>query len=612
MDYSAVGQTTHLAARMEQLARPGATLLTADTLRLSEGYIEVTPLGPVPLKGLADPIEVYELAGLGLVRSRLGAAAARGLTRFVGRDAELEQLRQALGHAGAGHGQLVAIVGEPGVGKSRLVWEVTHSHRTHGWLVLHASSVSYGKATPYLPVIDLLKAYFQIEDRDDPRRMREKVMGKLLALDRSLEPSLPAFLALLDVSVEDESWEALDPPQRRQRTLEAIKRLLLREEQGQPLLLVFEDLHWIDSETPSLLDSLIDGLPTARVLLLVNYRPEYRHGWGSRTFYTQLRLDPLPPDDSRQLGWVSVAMSHNHWMMDESTPQRLFAERALAIAETLADGRLQVAASCLLGTAYFDSGEYRRAEDVLRTVVASLDDDLARDPCGLHIFPAVLSRAWLARALAECGAFDQGIVCGKEALRIAEALGHSYSLTQVFRHFGYLYSLKGEFDPAAELLERGLGLLEGNFPLASAILTGNLGDVYARWGRVTEGLAQMLQALQAREAMGTAGTGFYYSLLLVHLGNAYVLANRLEDARASAGRALTLVREQGEEAYALRSSARSPRRTILSTPRPPPPTTDRLWRTPPTSACAPSSPTVTSASASSTVGPGTTRRPRST
>jgi predicted ATPase len=264
-------------------------------------YVEVTPLGPVPLKGLADPIEVYELAGLGLVRSRLGAAAARGLTRFVGRDAELEQLRQALGHAGAGHGQLVAIVGEPGVGKSRLVWEVTHSHRTHGWLVLHASSVSYGKATPYLPVIDLLKAYFQIEDRDDPRRMREKVMGKLLALDRSLEPSLPAFLALLDVSVEDGSWEALDPPQRRQRTLEAIKRLLLREEQGQPLLLVFEDLHWIDSETQSLLDSLIDGLPTARVLLLVNYRPEYRHGWGSRTFYTQLRLDPLPPEGAGAL-----------------------------------------------------------------------------------------------------------------------------------------------------------------------------------------------------------------------------------------------------------------------------------------------------------------------
>jgi predicted ATPase/class 3 adenylate cyclase len=301
MDYSAVGQTTHLAARMEQLARPGVTLLTADTLRPAEGYVEVKPLGPVPLKGLADPVEVYELAGLGLVRSRLGAAAARGLTRFVGRDVELEQLRQALGHAGAGHGQLVAIVGEPGVGKSRLVWEVTHSHRTHGWLVLHASSVSYGKATPYLPVIDLLKGYFQIEDRDDHRRLREKVIGKLLNLDEALKPSLPAFLALLDVPVDDPQWQGLEPLQRKQRTLDAVKRLVLRESHVQPLLAIFEDLHWIDAETQALLDGLVESLPTARLLLLVNYRPEYQHRWGSKTYYTQLRLDPLPPETAQAL-----------------------------------------------------------------------------------------------------------------------------------------------------------------------------------------------------------------------------------------------------------------------------------------------------------------------
>ncbi len=301
MEYTAVGQTTHLAGRMEQMAAPGSILLTAEVLRLAEGYVGVTPLGPMSVKGLGAPIEVYEVTGAGPVRTRLQAAAARGLTTFVGRDREVEQLRQALGRAASGHGQVVALVGEPGVGKSRLVWEVTHSHRSAGWLILHASSASYGQATPYLPVVDLLKAYFQIEARDDPRRMREKVMGKLLALDRSLEPSLPAFLALLDVSVEDGAWEALDPPQRRQRTLEAIKRLLLREAQGQPLLLVFEDLHWIDSETQALLDSLIEGLPTARLLLLVNYRPEYQHGWGSRMFYTQLRLDPLPPEGAEAL-----------------------------------------------------------------------------------------------------------------------------------------------------------------------------------------------------------------------------------------------------------------------------------------------------------------------
>jgi class 3 adenylate cyclase/tetratricopeptide (TPR) repeat protein len=301
MDYTAVGQTTHLAARMEQFATPGTILLTADTLRLAEGWIEVKPLGPVPVKGLEERVEVYEMVGAGPRRSRLHAAAARGLTRFVGREAELEQLRQALSRAAAGHGQVVAIVGEPGVGKSRLVWEVSHSHRTHGWYILQAKSVSYGKATPYLSVVDLLKGYFQIEDRDDVRRIREKVTGKLLTLDEALRPIMPALLALLDVAVEDAAWQALDPPQRRQRTLEAIRGLLLRESQAQPLLVVFEDLHWIDSETQALLDSLVESLPTARMLLLVNYRPEYEHRWGSKTYYAQLRIDPLPAESSEEL-----------------------------------------------------------------------------------------------------------------------------------------------------------------------------------------------------------------------------------------------------------------------------------------------------------------------
>jgi class 3 adenylate cyclase/tetratricopeptide (TPR) repeat protein len=293
MDYTAVGQSTHLAARMEQLAVPGSVLITADTLRLAEGYVEVRPLGPVHVKGLAGPVEAYEVTGAGAVRTRLQAAAARGLTRFVGRDEEVEQLRRALEAARAGRGQIAALVGEPGVGKSRLVWELTHSHRTEGWLMLESGSVSYGKATSYLPVIDLLKIYFRIEPRDDPRTVREKVTGKLLTLDRALEPTLPAILALLDAPPGDAAWAALDPTQRRRQTLDAVKRLLLRESQEQPLLLVFEDLHWIDLETQALLDGLVESLPTARTLLLVNYRPEYTHGWGSRTIYTQVRVDPL-------------------------------------------------------------------------------------------------------------------------------------------------------------------------------------------------------------------------------------------------------------------------------------------------------------------------------
>src|SRR5215472_3330639 len=206
MDYTAVGQTTHLAARMEQMAKPGSALVTGDTLRLAEGHVEVNPLGTVPVKGLETPTPVYELTGIVLARSRLQASAGRGLTRFVGRDAELQQLTQALERATTGHGQAVAVVGEAGLGKSRLVWEFSRSHRTHGWLVLESGSVSYGKATPYLPVIELLKAYCRIQERDDPRAIRERVAGKLLTLDRSLESLLTPLLALLDVPIDDKDW----------------------------------------------------------------------------------------------------------------------------------------------------------------------------------------------------------------------------------------------------------------------------------------------------------------------------------------------------------------------------------------------------------------------
>jgi class 3 adenylate cyclase/tetratricopeptide (TPR) repeat protein len=301
MDYTAVGQTTHLAARMEQMAKPGSVLVTADTLRLAEGYVQVRPLGSISVKGLETPIPVYELSGIVPARSRFQASAARGLTRFVGRDSEMQQLGQVLERAAAGHGQVVAVVGDAGVGKSRLAWEFTRSHRTHGWLVLESGSVSYGKATPYLPVIELVKAYCRIQERDDPREIRERVAGKLLTLDRTLEPLLTPLLALLDVAVDDATWGALDPPQRRQRTLEAVKRLLLRESQVQPLLVIFEDLHWIDAETQALLDGLIESLPTARVLLLVNYRPEYQHAWGGKSYYLQLRIDPLPPESAEEL-----------------------------------------------------------------------------------------------------------------------------------------------------------------------------------------------------------------------------------------------------------------------------------------------------------------------
>ncbi len=301
MEYTAVGHTTHLAARMEQLAAPGSIRLTVKTFRLVEGFIEVKPLGPVPLKGFSEPVEVYEATGVRSVRTRVQAAAARKLTRFVGRDVEMGQLHRALQQAADKHGQVMAVVGDPGVGKSRLVHEFIHSECTEGWLVLETASVSYGKATLYFPVVDLLKGYFRIQDSDERREVRQKIIGKLLALDPTLQRALPAFLVLFDIPVEESEWHALQPSQRRQRILDAIKRLMLRESQVQPLLVICEDLHWIDSETQAVFDGLVEILPTAQILLLVNYRPEYQHAWGSKTYYSQLRIDPLPLESAEEL-----------------------------------------------------------------------------------------------------------------------------------------------------------------------------------------------------------------------------------------------------------------------------------------------------------------------
>jgi predicted ATPase/class 3 adenylate cyclase len=304
MDYTAVGQTTHLAARMEQLAQPGSSLLSPATLKLVEGYVEVKPLGPMPVKGLPDPVEGYELLTAASAHSRIQAVAARGLTRFVGRDEEMQQLGRALSQARTGRGQVIAVVGEPGVGKSRLFWEFIRSDQTDGCLILESRSVSYGKATPYAPVIDILKLYFQIEIRDDPQKIADKVTAKLLTLGPAFEPALSPLLSLLDAPVSDLHWHDLDPLQRRDQTFEAVKQLLLRESQVRPVCLVFEDLHWVDSETEGFLGRLIDSLPAARVLLLVNYRTEYHHPWGSKSYYSQIRIDPMPPASVAEFLWI--------------------------------------------------------------------------------------------------------------------------------------------------------------------------------------------------------------------------------------------------------------------------------------------------------------------
>jgi class 3 adenylate cyclase/tetratricopeptide (TPR) repeat protein len=301
MDYTAVGQTTHLAARMEQLATPGTIRLTATTFALAEGYVEAKAIGPVPVKGLAQPVEVLELTGAAAARTRLQVARARGLTRFVGRSAEMTQLQRAAAEARAGRGQIVAVIGEAGVGKSRLYYELVTSPQMRDFLVLESGSVSYGKATPFLPLADLLRHYFSIDSRDDVRTIRIKVTGGLLTLDDALRDAVPVVLWLLDALPEDSAFMALGPAERRRQAFDAVKRILLRENEVRPLIAVFEDLHWIDGETQAFLDGFIESIPRARILLAVNYRPEYRHGWANKTYYHQLRVDPLPPESADDL-----------------------------------------------------------------------------------------------------------------------------------------------------------------------------------------------------------------------------------------------------------------------------------------------------------------------
>ncbi len=829
MDYSAVGQTTHLAARMEQLATPGSIRLTAATLRLAEGLVQVNALGPVPIRGLTEPVEVFELVGASTIRGRLQASAARGLTRFVGRQQELVTLQQALEQAGAGHGQVVAMVGEAGLGKSRLAYEFVHSHYTPGWLVLESASVSYGKATPYYPVIDLLKRYSHVEEHDDTRTIRAKVTGQVLTLDLALQDAVPALLSLLDALPEDSPFLKLDPPQRRQRTLDALKRLLLRESQEQPLLLVFEDLHWIDDGTQALLNSLVESLLTARLLLLVNYRPEYQHGWGSKTYYTQIRLDPLPPgntdellqallgDDPRLAPLTPLLIARtegNPFFLEESVrtlveagvlqgergayrlarpleslqmpatvhavlaaridrlppadkhllqsaavighevpwplvqaiaalsdealqrglahlqaaefldETRLFPERelrfkhalthevayssllqerrralhariveaverlytdrlteqaerlaqhavrgevwakavaycrqagtkalaraafrevvgyseqalaalrhlpesratqeqaidlrldlrgallelgelrqmlahlgeaatlaaalgdqprrgrvaafmcrylremgdhdsavaagqqALAVAETLGDVALQVMAQQFLGVAYYALGDHRRAMGVLRSNVESLAGDLLRESFGLVGYPAVNSRSWFVRCLAELGAFPEGVAHGEEAIRIAEAVDHPHSLILAYLGVGFLALRQRDLSRAIPVLERCLDLCRVYnillwFPEAAAAL----GYTYVLSGRVAEALPLLEQADQRDAAMGTMGGR---SLRVSYASEAYLLAGRMEEALQLAERALDLSRdhkERGYQAWALR------------------------------------------------------------
>ncbi len=308
-EYTPIGHTTNLASRIQALAPIGSIAVAEATRKLCEGYFILRSLGPTRIKGLGEPVNVYEVTGLGPLRTRLQRSAGRGFTKFVGRQREMDTLRHAADQARSAHGQIVAAMAEPGVGKSRLFYEFKATSQS-GWMVLETFSVSHGKASAYMPVIDLLHGYFDLKAEDDGRKRREKVAGRIAILDRALEDTLPYLFGVLGLADDNDPLASADAEIRRRRTLEAIKRIILCESLNQPLMLVFEDLHWIDSESQALLNLLADSMGTAQILLLVNYRPEYRHEWGSKTYYTQLRLDPLGRESAEEM--LSALLGKDH------------------------------------------------------------------------------------------------------------------------------------------------------------------------------------------------------------------------------------------------------------------------------------------------------------
>ncbi len=301
MDYTAVGDTTNLASRMEGMAMPGTILVARETFKLARDFFEFESLGKVELKGKEKPIETYKLLKAGEVKTRIEASVEKGLTRFVGRKNSMAALRDAFEEAKAGPGQVVGIVGEAGVGKSRILLEFKNPLPQNEYTYLEGRCLHFGGSMSYLPFLDILRTYFDIKEGDQELIIKKKMADKIAELDEKLENALPPLMELLSLKVEDEDFTRLEPQQKREKTFEAIRNLLIRISQERPLVLAVEDLHWIDNTSEEFLNYLIGSLASAPILLVLLYRPEYTHQWGSKTYYHKIGLNQLTVKSSAEL-----------------------------------------------------------------------------------------------------------------------------------------------------------------------------------------------------------------------------------------------------------------------------------------------------------------------
>jgi len=405
--YNAVGAVIHIASRLQHMAEAGVTLCTAETLSMAEGFVEARSVGSMVIRGLREPVAVCELSGARGTRMRFHTAAARGLTPFVGRERETAALQDVLLRVEEGSGEAVALVGDAGIGKSRLVWELTRSPRAASWQILETGCVSFGRDSPYLPIVGLLKILFEIGDRDDTATIARKASERLAALDGELANARPAILSLLGIDPKDRSWSDLDPLRRRGAINAAFVRLVSKESRNGPLIIVVEDLHWVDRETQSLLDALVASLATARILLLVNYRPEYDAswaGWSRHENFTRLEITPLAPGSAYRLVRTMLGEPVEHPELHRELVQRtggnpFFLEESV---RTLIEARVLVGepgSMHLAGHLAGDATELHVPASV-RAVLGARIDRLpppekrllqAAAAIGIHFSPALLS-----------------------------------------------------------------------------------------------------------------------------------------------------------------------------------------------------------------------------
>jgi class 3 adenylate cyclase len=437
MDYTAVGDTTNLASRMQGLASPGSVLVSAHTHRLARDFFEFRALGEIPVKGKEKPQEAYELLGAGEVSTRLGVAQAKGLTRFVGRESAMASLLEAYDKAASGSGQVVGIVGEAGVGKSRLLLELRNRLAPDAFTYLEGRCLHFGGAMAYLPVLDMLRSYFGVKEGEQEAVVRKKMAERILTLDKKLEPTLTPLQDILSLKVEDEAYFKLEPKQRRERVFEAIRDLLIRESQEKPLILAVEDLHWIDKTTEEFLDYLMGWLPNARVLLILLYRPEYTHPWGSKSYFNRIGLDQLTLKSSTELVQAileggDVAPELRDMILNRAAGNPLFMEELTH--SLLENGSIQRKDECFVLTRRPSELEI---PDTIQGIIASRLDRLEENLKRITQVASVIGREFAFRILETITGMREGLKASLTNLQGMELIYEKQlfpELEYIFKH----------------------------------------------------------------------------------------------------------------------------------------------------------------------------------